>query len=209
MTVFLLHNAKATTVATTLQNLFKTTPAGRRPGSAASTLVAIPDDRLNALVVQANRADIPTIENLVRALDSAEVPDTLGASRMKVIPLKNMSATVVQKILQDRFKTEVDSISVEDQSNSVVVVASAALTEEIARAVKTLDDAAGSEQSQKVKLVQLHSTNAMEAQQVLDTLLNKIGGTSSSASRHTSTPRASAAWPSSSTWITPATSGSR
>jgi type II secretory pathway component GspD/PulD (secretin) len=215
LTVFMLRNANATDVASTLQSLFKTTSAARASGSGGSgagssssgtsTLIAIPDARSNALVVQANRADMATVENLVRMLDTAEAPTSMSGDLMKLIPLKNTSATKVQQLLQIRFKSQNQAIGVEDQSNSLVVLAPAALAEEIARFVKELDDAAGAEISQRVKLVQLHSTNAMEVQQALDALLSKKGG-SSSSSTHSSTTRASSAWPASSTWTTPTTS---
>jgi type II secretory pathway component GspD/PulD (secretin) len=201
--VFLLRKAKATDVATTLQTLFKTTPAGRRPGSAASTLVAIPDERLNALVVQANRADLPTVENLVRMLDTTDVPNSTAGDRMKLIPVENTSAVKIQQVLQTRFKTADQSIGVEEQSNSLVVIAPAAVAEQIARFVKELDEAAGAERSQRIKLLQLHSTNSQEIQSALDAILTKKG---SSTSRST-TPRASSAWPASSTWTLPASSG--
>ena len=128
----------------------------------------------------------------------------MSGDLMKLIPLKNTSATKVQTILQTRFKSQNQAIGVEDQSNSLVVMAPAALAEEIARFVKELDDAAGEQLTQKMKLVQLHSTNAMEVQQVLDALLTKKTGSSSSS--RSSTTRASSAWPASSTWTTPSTS---
>jgi type II secretory pathway component GspD/PulD (secretin) len=211
LTVFMLHNANATDVATTLQSLFKATPSSGRPagggaaGSASGTsaLIAIADPRLNALIVQANRADLATAENLIRMLDATDAPSSMSGDLMKLIPLKNTSATKVQQLLQIRFKSQNQAIGVEDQSNSLVVIAPAALAEEIARFVKELDETAGQQLSQKVKLVQLHSTNAMEIQQALDALLSKKGATSSTRS---STSRASSAWPASSSWTLPTSS---
>jgi type II secretory pathway component GspD/PulD (secretin) len=175
MSVFMLHNAKASTVAEDLQRLYTTTPSGRRGGSGTSRIIAIPDERLNAIVVYSNRADRTTIENLVKTLDTPQVPELLAANRMKLIPVKNTSAASLEPILRNMFKSSVDSFGVEDVTNSIVVLANAAVTAEIERVVKVMDDAAGSDPARHVRIIPLQKSNALRVQQSLSTILNKGG----------------------------------
>ena len=183
LTVFQLKNARANTVAATLTQIYRTTPAGRRGGTAAGTIVVIPDERLNALIVHANRADKPTIENLVKMLDVASVPDQVAVTRMKIIPVKNTAAAGVAAVLGTVFKNFVDSIGVEENTNSLVVMGPTAMTEEISRFVTTLDTAAGGDPSKKVRLIPLQKTNVLRVQQALGSI---IGKTSASGGRRAS-----------------------
>ena len=184
MNVFMLHNARASTVAEDLQRLYTTTSSGRR-GSSVSRITAIPDERLNAVVVYSNRADRTTIENLVKMLDTSQVPQMLSAERMKLIPVRNTSAAGLETILRGMFKNTVDSLGVEDSTNSLVVVANPAVQAEIERVVKTLDDAAGEDPARRVRIVPLQKANAESIQHSLSTIL---GGRRSSSTR-TTTPR--------------------
>jgi type II secretory pathway component GspD/PulD (secretin) len=176
LNVFMLHNAQAAVVADMLTRIYRTTPAGRRGGTAAGTIVVIPDPRLNALIVHANRSDRPTIENLVRMLDVAQVPDSLAVTRMKIIPVKNTSATGVAQMLGKMFQNYVDSIGVEERTNSLVVMGPTAMTEEVGRFVMAIDQAAGGDPLKQVRLVPLQKTNAMRMQQELNSVLGQTPG---------------------------------
>ena len=197
LTVYTLQNARASAVATTLQSLYRATPAGRRAGTAANTLTVIPDERLNSLIVHANRADKSTIDNLVRMLDAGEVPEALSANRMRLIAVKNTPAANVLTILQSVYKNQVDSFGVEENTNSIVVTAAPAMTEEISRFVQTIDEAAGSDPSRKLKLIPLQRNNSQRIQQALNLILHttttgRTGSTSrtptSSVTRSTINP---------------------
>lgn len=168
--VYLLRNAKASEVASTLQRLFRTMPgAERRLGSA----IVVPDERLNAVVVYANRTDRATVEGLLKVLDSAEVPETLGSQRLTLIPIKNTHAQQIARILRELYRAQSEAFSVEEATNSLVVMAQPALVEEIRLIAERLDEAAGSEAAQGTHIVPLQKTNAQRMQRALNVLLQE------------------------------------
>jgi type II secretory pathway component GspD/PulD (secretin) len=166
--IFLLRNAKASAVATTLQQVFRTLPGTYRgPGS----VVVVPDDRLNAIVAYANRTDRATIESLLKVLDTAELPDSLSAERLRLIPIKNTSAEKIMQTLTTMFRSQVEGFSVEDTTNSVVVMAAPQTVEEIKRVANMLDEAAGSESSRSVEVVPLRKVKSDQVEKALDVIL--------------------------------------
>jgi hypothetical protein len=172
--VYLLENAKATSVAQTLQQVFRRTSAGWR--STSGSVVFVPDDRLNAVVAYASRADRAAIEALIKVLDTSEVPDSLAADRMHLIPVKNTDAARIEQILRDMFRNQVEALSVEATTNSLVVMASEPLVEEITRVVNTLDEAAGSDSSRNVSIVPLKKASSERVQKALDVILKNNTG---------------------------------
>ncbi len=167
--VYLLENAKASSVAQTLQQVFRRTTGGWR--STSGSVVFVPDDRLNALVVYASRSDRTAIEALIKVLDTPEPPDSLAADRMHLIPVKNTDAARMERILRDMFHNQLEALSVETTTNSLVVMASAPLVEEIKRVVNTLDGAAGSDPSRSVSIIPLKKANAERVERALDVIL--------------------------------------
>lgn len=101
--VFSLRNASAERVAATLQQVFRTGAFGG-PGAAFSRVVVVPDERLNAIVVHASRNDRETIEELLRILDSADIPESLASNKPKLVPVKNTSAERIEDILRDVYR---------------------------------------------------------------------------------------------------------
>ena len=96
--VFLLRNAKAPEVAATLQQIFRTRCDVQRRGRYVqpqplvprlAAVVIVPDERLNAIVAYANRTDRAAIEGLLKVLDSADLPESLVAERLQIIPIEN------------------------------------------------------------------------------------------------------------------------
>ena len=138
LTVFYLKHAKATVVAETLNRIFGggaaggsgagATPAGG-PGAGGGmdgllgammggldglgitptgSISITPDTRLNALIVQANAADVATVEQLLKILDQRESPeDVLAAPKARMIPVFNTQAEeiaeIVKEVYQDRL----------------------------------------------------------------------------------------------------------
>ncbi len=166
--IFILKNAKASEISSTLQRLFRSMTI---PGRGTSSVVLVPDDRLNAIVAYANRTDRATIENLLKILDSAEVPESMAADRLHLIPIKNTSAVQMQAKLQDLFRGQVEALSVEDVTNSVVVMAAEPMVEEIKAVVEVLDKAAGSESSRGVKIIPLKKASSERVEKALDIIL--------------------------------------
>jgi type II secretory pathway component GspD/PulD (secretin) len=91
-------------VAEVLDRLFRAISSDFRSGTGR--VVAIPDERLNALVVYASRADQPVVENLIRILDTSDVPDSLAIIRPKLIQVKNTRASEIEDVLRDVYKTQ-------------------------------------------------------------------------------------------------------
>jgi len=215
-TVYLLKFASAPTVSKLVTDLYKSDLFSVRNRGA---VVAVPDERLNAVVVHASRADRSAIENLLKVLDSPDVPDMLIGNKPRRIAVKHMRAAHIEQVIRDIYKAQLSSgggrtpiavpsgasaetaaviqqinatasgavmsVSVEDATNSIVVMAPATLGNEIAQLVESLDTAAIDDPSRSVRLVQLKKTNAMRVQQTLDVLikdaLKRQRGTSASA----------------------------
>lgn len=215
-TVYLLKFASAPTVSKLVTDLYKSDLFSVR---SRGTVVAAPDERLNAVVVHASRADRAAIENLLKVLDSPDVPDMLVGNKPRRIAVKHMRAAHVEQVIRDIYKAQLSSgggrtpiavpsgasaetaaviqqinatasgpvmsVSVDDATNSIVVMAPMTLGNEIAQLVESLDTAAIDDPSRSVRLVQLKKTNAMRVQQTLDVLikdaLKRQRGTSATA----------------------------
>ena len=64
------------------------------------------DERLNALIVFASRADREEIETLLETLDSEQLPDILATRQPKVIPLQHAQATTVELQVRQLYATQ-------------------------------------------------------------------------------------------------------
>ncbi|MEX0713707.1 MAG: secretin N-terminal domain-containing protein [Pirellulales bacterium] len=87
---------------------------GQGGGDSGGPIVArgvliVPDHRLNALVVEGSPNDLDTIEQLLEVLDQEGVPETLVASRPRMIPVIHTKASdvadVIKQVYQDRLTT--------------------------------------------------------------------------------------------------------
>ncbi|MBL9123720.1 MAG: hypothetical protein JNG90_08815, partial [Planctomycetaceae bacterium] len=106
-TVFTLKRADVMVVAQTLQQLFERGSFGFR----SSAVTIVPDQRLNALVVQANRTELATIEGLLEVLDTSDAADNTAARKPRVIALRNSSAVEVAEVIRDTYKTQLTATS--------------------------------------------------------------------------------------------------
>lgn len=104
--VYALKYAGATSVAETVRQSLRiqNSTGGSRTGQSGPTVVA--DDRLNAIVVHASRADRLAIERLIETLDSSEIPDTFAANKPRRVPVKNGSATQIEQVLRLVYKAQ-------------------------------------------------------------------------------------------------------
>ena len=169
--VYMLQNAKASAVGPVLQGMFR-----RMPGSGSrgyGSVVIVPDDRLNALVVYANRTDRATIESLLRVLDSSEMPESLMSDRIQMLPVKNTNAVRMQRMLQDLYGTQLAPISVEEKTNSLIVMAAPATFAEIKRVVELLDSSAGGQSARTIEILRLHTASAERVEQALNIILRE------------------------------------
>jgi type II secretory pathway component GspD/PulD (secretin) len=203
--VFPVRNTSATRAAATLQQLFRSNqPASPRSYlTAANSLVIVPDERLNLVLVQGNRSDRATIESMLRVLDSAETPAVLGAHQPRIVAIENTKAARVEQLLRTVFRAQMATqgggaagatpgwlatdLAVDDATNSLIVMAPPQLAESICQFAQQLDKAAGDDPSRNISIVRLKSANAARVQSVLDSVLKKRSG--STSVRSSSYPR--------------------
>jgi hypothetical protein len=171
--VYPLQNAKASTVGPVLQGMFRRMPGAN--GRGYGSVVIVPDDRLNALVVYANRTDRTAIESLLKVLDSSEMPESLMSDRIQMLPVKNTNAARMQRMLQDLYGTHLAPISVEEKTNSLVVMAAPATFAEIKRVVELLDSSAGGHSARTIEILRLKSASAERVEQALNIILREHG----------------------------------
>lgn len=109
--VFSLRYTSAVQTATTLEDLFGLNNNRRNRGNSFQNRVAtgsvsiVPDERLNAIIVHANRHDREMIENLLQVLDAEDVPESLAANRPKLIPVKNTDAVRIERVIRSVYST--------------------------------------------------------------------------------------------------------
>ncbi len=109
--VYPLRTASSTTVAELLNRLFRKSGFG----FSDSSVVIEADQRLNAIIVYGGRNDRTTIERLLKLLDSEDVPESLVANRPTLIPVKNTSASRLERVISDIYKTQLTSGGVKQQ----------------------------------------------------------------------------------------------
>jgi len=208
-TVFTLKNTSAARVATTLQQVFR---SGQQTGGlarlVANPVTIVPDERTNSILVQANRSDRSTIENLLKVLDTAEVPDVLAAYKPRTIAIKNTRASRIEQVLRGVFKAQLATgtaaggpagttgstghapeIVVDDVANSLIIRGPSPLVDRIVDFARSLDESAGEELSRGLEIIPLKRTNATRVQAILDAMM-KGGGAATTPRRHLATPGA-------------------
>jgi general secretion pathway protein D len=108
MKTFTLTNADAQDVAKQLQDLNQDQSVssrvfynfGNMNNTASRKMTVVSDRRRNALIVQAPPAQMPGIEKMVAELDQAVNDDSLAP---KIYPLKYVSATDIEDVLNELF----------------------------------------------------------------------------------------------------------
>lgn len=109
-TVFQLENAGAAEVAASVQRLFQQISSSQsrdRRGQSQSRVSVVPDERLNALIVYGPPNDRRTIEQLLKVLDTQEIP--LANNRLnqaRIVRVENVEADQVMDVLQSVYRTQ-------------------------------------------------------------------------------------------------------
>ncbi|MFO1021237.1 MAG: secretin N-terminal domain-containing protein [Planctomycetales bacterium] len=104
--VFALKNVGAEQVEKNLRELFRVSGRNRFSEDAP---VIVADERMNAIMVNANRSDRHAIEDLIRVLDSVEVPDFKTTQKSRRLSLKNSRAARIEIVLRDLYRTQMSS----------------------------------------------------------------------------------------------------
>jgi type II secretory pathway component GspD/PulD (secretin) len=106
VSIYPLRSADSVTVAQLLKSVFRR-GAFDFGDSMAPTIEA--DERLNAIVVYAGRNDRAMIEQLLEALDTDQIPDTLATNRPLRIHVKHTDAGGIENVLRDLYQTQLSS----------------------------------------------------------------------------------------------------
>ncbi len=186
ITVFQIENSDAIEVAEKLQGLFSSSRSTWRRGIGDVSIVA--DERLNTIMVQGSRIDRETIESLIRVLDSSRAE----GDKPRIIPLRNVEADEVADVVREVFRSQMTptsssrsrsstssvrrrmtpSVSVDNATNSLIVMAPAPLMEEILELVNTLDQTAGENPARRLKIIPLTKVSSSRVQEALDKILS-------------------------------------
>ncbi|NQT15343.1 MAG: hypothetical protein HQ582_21485, partial [Planctomycetes bacterium] len=193
ISIFELKHTSAAVAAEKLEELFESTSpfSWRRSGGS---VVIVPDERLNTVLVQGSRVDRETAESLLRILDSDEVPATLAAHKPNLIAIKNVDAEQIAEVVRNVFKSQLTpptstgrsrsgrtstasvrmapQVAVDEGTNSLVVMAPSPLKEEIAELANTLDEAAGKDPARRVKIIPLEKADPDRVQRALEQIFS-------------------------------------
>jgi hypothetical protein len=77
--------------------------------TATSSVLIVPDTRLNALIVHASPADLDLMEQLLVVIDRPDVPESTVNPRPRLIPVLNTSAAQLAEILREVYSERLAS----------------------------------------------------------------------------------------------------
>jgi len=104
--VYYLKHAKAADIGQTLEQILAGQAAngGKASASASGPVKITPEPRLNALFIQAGRAELNTIDQLLKTLDLAESPEGISlVSKPRRIAVHHVRASEVVDILKQVY----------------------------------------------------------------------------------------------------------
>jgi general secretion pathway protein D len=149
--VIALENATATTLATTINAIFRRTAAPKKGSSSADTIKIVPYDRINALIVLAGPGDTLRVKRLIAMLDTVPARDE---GNIQVVYLQHATAKELSTVLnalpgQQATKTKgpqkTPSISKnvqimpDEETNSLIITASRSEFKVLENVIKKLD----------------------------------------------------------------------
>ena len=109
-TVFQLENAGAREVAESVSRLYQQISSAQsrdRRGGNRSRVSIVPDERLNALIVYGPPNDRRTIEQLLKVLDTSEMPTAINRlNQARIVQVKNVEADQIMDVLQSVYRTQ-------------------------------------------------------------------------------------------------------
>jgi type II secretory pathway component GspD/PulD (secretin) len=191
ITVYELRHADAPTVADTIQEFLRSSGWGWR--RTLGGLVIIPDERKNTILVQGSRADRAMIEELIRLLDTPQVPEAVRTNQPRIIPLRNMDATRAEEVVRNVFRAVftppqprytpwgtarqptlgvlAPQLAVDTTTNSLIVSGPTAVVDQIAEFVERLDRTAAEDPARQLMIIPLQKLNAPRVERVIQELI--------------------------------------
>ncbi|GEM_PF-2248100 len=193
ITVYELRHASATVVAETLQDFLRSGWYGWRRGYGS--LVIVPDEQQNTILVQASRADRALIESLLKVLDAPQLPEAAQANQPRIIPVRNADAARVEEVVRSVFRAQLNpptvraspwggyrqvapgpttpQLTVDPTTNSLVVRGPPALVNQIEEFIKQLDETAAQDPSRRLILIPLEKLNATRVERALEEIIRR------------------------------------
>ncbi|MCS7238024.1 MAG: hypothetical protein NZ899_07120 [Thermoguttaceae bacterium] len=191
ITVYELRHANASTVAEIIEDFLRRSNWGFR--RALGGLVIIPDDRQNTLLVQGTRSDRAVIEDLLRVLDTPQLPEAVRANQPRIIPLRNMDASRAEEVVRNVFRVVftppqprytpwgtqrqptpgvlTPQLAIDQTTNSLIITGPVAVVEQIAEFVERLDKLAAEDPSRQLMIIPLKKLNAAEVERAVRELV--------------------------------------
>ncbi len=191
ITVYELRHANASTVAELVEDFLRRSSWGFR--RSLGGLVIIPDDRQNTLLVQGTRADRAVIEELLRVLDTPQVPQAIRANQPRIVPLRNMDASRAEEVVRSVFRVLftpppprytpwgtprpsnpgilTPQLAVDQTTNSLIVSGPASVVDEIVEFVQRLDQTAAEDPSRQLMIIPLKKLNATQVERAVRDLV--------------------------------------
>lgn len=72
--------------------------------TASSSVMIVPDVRLNALIVHASPADLDLMEQLLQVIDRSDVPESTVNPKPRLIPVLNTGAAQIAEIIREVYQ---------------------------------------------------------------------------------------------------------
>lgn len=184
--MYTLQHARASMLATTLQQFFQQKRLGEMQGrenERTLPLTIVADDRVNTLLVTGGKEHFDAIDRMITQLDSQEVFDK---TNFRVFTLKNSTASKLQSTLQRLFQNrparftgraaEPITVVADTWANSLVVGASIEDMGMVASLIETLDNT-NPDAGMQVQVLQLRKADARSVAQTVQGLYRDGPGT--------------------------------
>jgi type II secretory pathway component GspD/PulD (secretin) len=192
-----LEFANAADLLPTLESLVSNSGrGGRRGGGSTMQPVISADENLNALLVRAGPSDLAAIERAIELMDTEEAQE---AELIRIVPVPmGVNVTELADTLEQQFNASADarpnsgsggrgrrsrtqvSITADTRTHSLIVAGSAALFDDVERAVEKLSSM-GPAGAQSMRVIRPTNLSADEVQQLIDRLKEESSGSSGSS----------------------------
>ena len=191
ITIYELRHADASTVADTIQEFLRSSGWGWR--RTIGGLVIIPDVGKNTLLVQGSRADRAMVEELIRLLDTPQIPEAVRANQPRIIPLRNMDASRAEEVVRNVFRAVftppqprytpwgttrqptlgvlTPQLAVDTTTNSLIISGPTSVVDQIAEFVERLDQTAAEDPARQLMIIPLQKLNAPRVQRAIQELI--------------------------------------
>ena len=178
-----LVHASAVKVADVLEDLFQERRRGGRGAAEGTSPFVRADETANILIVAANQEDHKVVEGLLEHIDIKSE----ASKRMKIFPLEKAQAEDLQSVIEELYSQQRASgagggrgagpgisLSVDPQTNSLIVWAATSEMEDITELIENLDTTDPKDET-RIQIFRLKQADAEDLAQVLTDILTGRG----------------------------------